>query len=209
MNDSFATLILNILGITCLLAGTTVAARIPRLTRVWWWRLTAAVLFVVFAALYVFLVDAPTRAWLGLSRGEPPPSVDAVWKATAVTLALALGIVLFSSLSWKLKVHPEWLAPLLRGVRPLTVPGSIAVVLLIARRVYLDNHHGRSLWPLLLSSAIFLYLWWLTIRLFDLVFVWHRYTRGAVIQKHLGPKKATVAPRETTSGEERELAGAS
>ncbi|MDQ6622960.1 MAG: hypothetical protein M3Y86_05680, partial [Verrucomicrobiota bacterium] len=92
--NSFTALILNVTGITCLLAGITVAARIPRLSRRGKWRFIADLLFVFFSALYVLLVDARTRAWLGFHPGVPPPSVDEVWGATFVTLGLALAIVL-------------------------------------------------------------------------------------------------------------------
>jgi hypothetical protein len=35
-------------------------------------------------------------------------------------------------------------------------------------------------WPVLLSGAAFLYLWWLAALIFDLAFVWHRYVRRSV-----------------------------
>lgn len=56
--------------ITYLLAGTTIAARIPRLTRKLGLRLLAAALFVLFAAPYVLLVDARTRCWLGFATAS-------------------------------------------------------------------------------------------------------------------------------------------
>lgn len=201
--------ILNVTGITCLLAGTTMAARIPRLTRKGKWRLIAAALFVLFAVPYLLLVDARTRCWLGFFPGRPGVTVDDAWVPTIVTLAVAFGIVLFSTLSWHLRHPPAWLAPLLRGARPLTVPGSVAIILLIAYRVRFEYSENHSLWPLLLSSGIFLYLWWLAIRLFDLIFIWHRYTRHAVLQRYLGEmrparkereRKAATEPAPSTTG---------
>ena len=41
------------------------------------------------------------------------------------------------------------------------------------------------LWPLLLSAAIFLYLWWLAALIFDLAFVWQRYIRNAIANERL------------------------
>jgi hypothetical protein len=40
-------------------------------------------------------------------------------------------------------------------------------------------------WPVLLSSAAFLYLWWLAALIFDLAFVWHRYIRHSVTNERL------------------------
>ena len=182
---SLARLISNVLGITCLIAGTTVAARIPRLTRLVKWRIIALALFVTFLALYVVLVDAPTRCWMGFRPGVTGATLEEALIPTGVTILMAVGLVLFSSLSWYLRRIPDWLAPLLRGARPLTVPGSIIVVCLILYRVFLGRNSDDNVWPLVLSSAIFLYLWWLTVRLFDLVFAWHRYTRHAVFQRYL------------------------
>jgi hypothetical protein len=31
---------------------------------------------------------------------------------------------------------------------------------------------------MLIGGALFLYLWWLAVVMFDLIFVWHRYVRG-------------------------------
>ena len=191
--------ILNGIGISCLLAGTTMAARIPRLTRKTGWRLLAAALFVLFAVPYVLLVDARTRCWLGFYRGPSGVTVEEAWVPTIVTLLLALGVVLFSMLSWHLRHPPVWLAPLLRGARPLTVPGSVAILLIIAYRVRFEYSEDNSLWPLLLSSGIFLYLWWLAIRLFDLIFIWHRYTRHAVLQRYLGKMRPARKEREKST----------
>jgi hypothetical protein len=40
-------------------------------------------------------------------------------------------------------------------------------------------------WPVLLASAFFLYLWWLSTLVFDLAFVWQRYVRGSVLNDRL------------------------
>jgi hypothetical protein len=55
------------------------------------------------------------------------------------------------------------------------------------------------LWPVVLSVAAFLYLWWLAAGLFDLVFIWHRYIRGNQVNatlKHFHPQLAPVKLRE-------------
>lgn len=40
-------------------------------------------------------------------------------------------------------------------------------------------------WPVLLSGAAFLYLWWLATLIFDLAFVWNRYIRGGMALRRL------------------------
>lgn len=42
-----------------------------------------------------------------------------------------------------------------------------------------------SAWPVVLAGAAFLYLWWLSTLLFDLAFVWQRYTRHSTTNKRL------------------------
>jgi hypothetical protein len=37
---------------------------------------------------------------------------------------------------------------------------------------------GQSFWALLLANAGFLYLWWLSTLLFDLVYIWHQFIRS-------------------------------
>ncbi len=44
--------------------------------------------------------------------------------------------------------------------------------------------HSQA-WPLLLSTAAFLYLWWLGALIFDLAFVWQRYIRNEVAEERL------------------------
>jgi hypothetical protein len=43
----------------------------------------------------------------------------------------------------------------------------------------------RPVWPVLLSGAGFLYLWWLATLVFDLAFVWNRYVRGGAALRRL------------------------
>ncbi len=45
--------------------------------------------------------------------------------------------------------------------------------------------HRPPVWPVVLATAAFLYLWWLGTLLFDLAFVWQRYVRGSVANDRL------------------------
>jgi hypothetical protein len=42
-----------------------------------------------------------------------------------------------------------------------------------------------SAWPVMLASAAFLYLWWLSILIFDLSFIWQRYIRESIANQRL------------------------
>jgi hypothetical protein len=87
---------------------------------------------------------------------------------------------------------------LARGMRPLLIAGGLAAGTLIFGRIR-GSHDGGNLWPLILSSAAFMYLWWLAAILFDLCFTWQRYVRLAVWQEYL------TAAREPRVKREREL----
>ena len=51
-------------------------------------------------------------------------------------------------------------------------------------------------WPVVLTGAMFLYLWWLATLLFDLAFVWHRYIRRSTTNNRLQEWNAySSAPR--------------
>jgi hypothetical protein len=50
------------------------------------------------------------------------------------------------------------------------------------------------IWPVVLASAAFLYLWWLSALIFDLAFVWQRYVRRSEVLKRLREWKGEAAP---------------
>ena len=71
-------------------------------------------------------------------------------------------------------------------MRPLLSLGLLLVTgIVVFRLAHSERVASLSLWPLLLGSAAFTYLWWLAALIFDLVFVWHRYVRFATLQSHL------------------------
>lgn len=177
--------ILNVVGITCLLTAMTLGARIPRLTRTWGWQVIAACLVVGFSGFYVLLVDAPRRSWLGFHAVGTGFQAEDAWWPTARTLALALGASLLAVVGGRMRASALF-QPLLHGMRPLLIPGVLSVAFVaVFRLAHADRAVTQSLWPLLLGGAAFTYLWWLAALLFDLVFVWHRYIRFATLQTHL------------------------
>jgi hypothetical protein len=150
--EEFLPVFANVAAFSCLLAGITVVARIPRLTRSWKWRLFGALVLLVFLAGYQALFSLTNLAGSNL---------DFVW------IALILALVV--SVAGRLR--PAW------GMRTLLIPGAIAVAYVVYH--YARDTRG-NLWPVFLAGAVFLYVWWLVALLFDLTFVWHRYIRMSV-----------------------------
>ena len=158
----FSLVFSNVASITCLLAGLTVLARIPRLSRVWKWRLFGFVFFLASIAGSRFLSSIPKEGfWISIERmlGWSDLGLAGAVIGVAVTIYFAS------------KLFPSW------GMRTLLIPGGIAVVSVVF--IYLKGVRG-DLWPVFLAGAAFLYLWWLVALIFDLTFVWHRYIRKSV-----------------------------
>jgi hypothetical protein len=59
-------------------------------------------------------------------------------------------------------------------------------------------------WPVLLSGAAFLYIWWLAALIFDLAFVWQRYVRNSLALDRLKQwhEPALPGPKPTDSRDE-------
>ncbi|HKI05794.1 MAG TPA: hypothetical protein VKK31_27685 [Thermoanaerobaculia bacterium] len=160
---------------SCLLAGVTVLARIPRLTRMWTWRLFGLGVFLLSAVGFRIFpcVNPIVRNAAGGLQGCFGTRL-AIQSQNLVLVAAA--VVLVGAIYVMSKLFPKW------GMRTLLIPGSLAVAIY----AYLAVHgpgvppHQGDLWPVFLAGAMFLYLWWLVALLFDLVFVWHRYIRMSV-----------------------------
>jgi hypothetical protein len=173
-------------SISCLLAGITVVARIPRLTRAWMWRLIGGLVFLFFIAgsqaFFCLRVG-----WDQFASCVMTPQVLGGTDINLVWIAVAL--VLLVSVVGRLR--PTW------GMGTLLVPGALAVAYVVLRYA---NQEGSDttgrLWPVFLAGAMFLYIWWLVALLFDLTFVWHRYIRMSVpiFQAQAAKASQPVAP---------------
>lgn len=194
----------NVVGMACLLAGLTVVAQIPRLTRVWKWRFAACAIFAASAVGYWFIPLCRAHMRLGCflaSRFWKEPTEE---QATASVLALATVIAIavyvvgrkWPRAGMKILLGLGFLALVLTvgvgfwkkaptcpcpdhtvqtaGIRPLGTagPGQVATGAADASK--------RPIWPLVLATAAFLYLWRLAALIFDLVVVWHYYIRRSV-----------------------------
>ena len=196
----------NVAGISALMMGMIALARIPRLTRrrIWWFY--AALAFAAGAGIYLRAVQPEIKNWhtLGLlSSSSEWVQGEAVIGCAFLVIVLAVGASRLKLWKWT-KPPRSWFRHFLVGTRPLMIPGAICVLGAVAIHVVKDKTEA-SLWPLLLVSAAFFYLWWLAILVFDLVFVWHRYIRSAASQTYLTKLRSTAKRKP----ESEQLAGAS
>jgi len=145
-----------------LLASVTVSARIPRLVKVRPDRASH-----VWMLLGLFAGFGLSSALLLLLGGALP---------TRSIVVAAFAVILLATF-----LFPQGR----RAGRRLLLGAGCVAALSFAGLHVIDAHGDAPLWPLVLSGAAFLYLWWLGILVFDLSFVWHRYIRHAVVQDKL------------------------
>jgi hypothetical protein len=165
----------NVTLLGLLLAGITVAARLPRLVNTagkgWRWHFLAFAVFVAFAAPSWALLDPEVFMFLVDDLTEGPSTFAAKWTLMGLCSAVALT-------GWLVRRHPT------AARHMLIVCGASAVFVMVALRMT-GNTTEHPVWPVALAGAAFLYLWWLGILLFDLAFIWHRYIRKAVAVRTL------------------------
>ena len=226
MDDDPLQILANVTAMACLLAGLTVVAQVPRLTRVWKWRFGS---WAILALSFVGYWRIPyCRAHLRLgcflaSQVWPEPTED---QATLAVLLLATVIAIIVYL-----VGRKWPR---RGLKILLWLGFSALVLTVGVGIFKKdaqtcpcpehqvqtaaiNQPGnaarppvqpapgaadsaeRPIWPLVIATAAFLYLWWLAALIFDLVVVWHYYIRRSVALDQLSQlrKKTLMRPGAT------------
>ncbi len=167
--------LLRVTAVTLLLAGLTFVTRIVRLTKPGFWWLIGFGGFVLSATSYRLLLGQ------GAVLDHQPGILNPGLVGTASV------VVIFSLLAGLL--FPSW------GMRTLLYPGFVAVLTVIGKHLlkdadrtslgsivqHLQNSAGTtSLWSVVLTTALFFFLWWLVALVFDLVFVWHRYIRYSV-----------------------------
>ena len=163
-------------GFTCLIFGTTIWARINRLTLRSKWTGFAFGGFLVGCFFYLYWVPQSLKlripgldALFGDAFGSWGP-IDLCVVAAAVALA---GTMIN-------RRKPHW------GIRPMVVIGGVAALVMLfytsslAQQSPVPPTRDVKWLPLLFGAGLFLYIWWLATLLFDLFFVWHRYIRHAV-----------------------------
>ena len=168
------TVLRDVGALAFLLGGITVAARIPRLTTLWRWRIAGLAIFLLSAVAYPWIATATFHGMMdqAFERLDVPPAgrrLGVLLGATIIVLAVSFLGRRFARF----------------GVRPLLIAGGIVVVVIIGSLVAGKAHDAQPVWPVILGAVAFFYLWWVAMLLFDLVFVWHRYIRHSVAIKDL------------------------
>jgi hypothetical protein len=182
--EQASTILRNVFGLSSLLLGVTLMARLPRLSSLKWGIPLDAIGFTVCAAIYNFLVpfrdpnnrfDKYADDKVGAVAGHLPLHI-----ASLIVLAILVVIVVYTLNH----VFPKL------GLYTLLLPGLVVVIGMIVGRVIqirnsVPNQESKPLWPVLLALAGFLYLWWLATLLLDLVLIWHGYIRNSLAMDRL------------------------
>jgi hypothetical protein len=121
----------NVLGMTCLLAGLTVAAQVPRLTRSWKWRFAAVLLFAAGAVLYYYIPLSCAHTRLGcfiatwfVGHADPSSSAKAVIILATIIAAIVYAVG---------RKHPR------NGLKILLWSSVIALVVMIGASLFGDT----------------------------------------------------------------------
>ncbi|MGI9025997.1 MAG: hypothetical protein ACR2GP_10525 [Burkholderiaceae bacterium] len=171
---------LDVAAVALFLMGITIAARIPRLTRLVRWRMLGWAIFAVSALLAWSMAGADDARLNGLLLGVASVAVIVISRVLC-------------------RVRPGW------GLKPLILLGTFMFLGVAAYLGYSmtpgpDNETGK-LWPVFLALGGFMYLWWLAALIFDLVFVWHVHVRQSTAMKRLRTILPQRGPQQTAAGE--------
>jgi hypothetical protein len=154
----------EVAGVSMLLFGVTIAARVPRLTKSLATRVCAAGFAALCMLIYAAMVGEATDAFR-LSGWEAGGTY--VWMGVGLTIATWLLAVFF---------------PMAGAMPMIATGGLLSAALLIFR---LQGHVKGAAWPVVLAFGLYLYFWWLSALLFDLVVVWHIYIRSSLVNDQL------------------------
>lgn len=180
---------LSVLAITCLLAGLTVAVRIPRLTKLKRWHLIGLGVF-----LLSILANRSISCGFDLKKSGHSFGTcmidETIQGARGFSMAGLAFLVLVAAYLLS-RYKPAW------GTQALLIPGGIGTIYALfhyIREQISSSPTVHQFWPMLLATALFLYVWWLVALLFDLVFVWHRYIRNEQKLRYLRlPEDVTIS----------------
>jgi hypothetical protein len=164
--------------LTVLLAAITFAARIPWLVkpRIEWKLACAGSLAFGSLVAYALLPDDVGR----FVAGPVAFFTDKIWSgAHGGVVALVCASILVAASSWFPLI---WRS---RNSRKILVGAGVTVVGLMLIQLMVEVREEQPVWPVILASLAFLYLWWLAIAMFDLGFIWHRYIRNSVANDSL------------------------
>jgi hypothetical protein len=187
----------DVFGIGALMFGVTVASRIPRVSSVTRWKTVGWGLFVLSVLLFVLATSGETQSVMG--------------KPLLTLLGLDGAGCIIGSLPWKIGCREHGIG--YAGIAVAGLAGAIAILSSMSARKFPRRGHyvlpafglmtaftvvaiiwgdaakkteaEISLGGVVLALFAFFYLWWLSALLFDLVFIWQRYTRHSGLTAHL------------------------
>jgi hypothetical protein len=185
----------RVAAITCLLAGLTVAARIPRLTNLRRWHLLGFAVFllsIVASRLITCASEASEWRFCLIDR-----TVEGAFGFSMAGIAIVVLVAVYLANFLASRLKQAW------GTQALLMPGGLAVAYVLYSHIQANERFElHQLWPLFMAAAVFLYLWWLVALLFDLVFVWHRYIRYAGEGQYLSLPSSREAWKQQRKGSE-------
>lgn len=164
------TMLWDSLAFSALVAGVGVAARIPRLVRDFRWHLWSLVMATLLFAFFWFKVDPDVCDWLT----EPLGLTELHSRITVLLMAV---VILVASYIYNLFSRRS-------GVWFMVAIGTAVALVLVFANIIIDTDH-KTIVPVLMGSAAFIYLWWLAVLVFDLTFIWHQYIRNALALRRM------------------------
>jgi hypothetical protein len=169
----FERLTLHIVLLGGLLMSITFAARLPRLVKVAGirWHLAALAGFTIAAVPCAAYLPGDIAWYLSRPAVALIPALDPTSDTIGRTVLVVLAGVIAMS-GWVLPRKPRL------GRYVLMAFGTLILAAIIAMQII--EGLTKASWPVVVGGAMFLYLWWLGILVFDLTFIWHRYIRRSV-----------------------------
>ncbi len=173
----------NTFAVAVLLAGLTVLARVPRLTKELPLKVLSAVIGLCsIAVFYRYATEQATNNLEALSNFMlyllHIDYSSTLLGFQATTLGMSAAVLFVAGATYLAsELRPLW------GLTPLIVIGGTAALVMETLIIVTNTGNLRAFADLqvlsqfALSGAFFLYLWWLAALLFDLVFIWHSYIR--------------------------------
>ncbi len=159
------TMLWDALAFSALVAGIGVAARIPRLVRDFRWHVWSLIVALLLFVFFWFRVDPDVCDWL-----IEPLGLKAFNSRT--TVGLMAVVILVASYIYNLFSRHS-------GVWFMVAVGSLTAFTLALSNIIADTDH-KAILPVLIGGVAFLYLWWLSVLVFDLTFIWHQYIRNSL-----------------------------
>lgn len=204
VEESTGGILRNVAGMTSIIFGLTIVAQVPRLTRDWLRRLIAVAMFALSVYGYAKITCPEVRNRLGCFLFTQFPFLQSPTGAVIVLASVIAAVVFLVGTRW-----PRG------GLRILLGLGVIGLIFTVSISFQPNSPcalpipppepccHSKTLWPMFLATAGFLYLWWLAALIFDMAVVWHYYIRNSQTSQRLRELYQTGKSVERKQGLDR------